>query len=956
MEHKVTRWQAALEPGLKPRETGVAASLFECTIALCSGILSRLASSNPSLKPGLYDVVRNEARLFYLWGEDYALDPGSIDETLALSRDLRGTVMSLLVNWARALFPRIFPALEWTSIQEEVKSVQVSAEKADLMVAAAALDDAPLAEDIGSGTASETESIGGDNGLDEVLKDLKAYRESLMDLVPALRMPAKDATVVEQTKSTSDVFRDVVEAFRPYVANIKEKYPSADPTFVKRLGEANFRRWRRLRDKVASAARVAAEDLEESCSDSDRVSTRPSLRRASQPLQSLPSTYQSSGDTALSSMFDSVPHRYTRSVGSATSFASSEADQSQAQGQRKVPSLPVNHIWGAPFQCIVCGEVVRRIEDRFEWNMRTYRSRREWSEHEFRLHRVDKHWRCHECSVGFSEPGTFREHILEVHGTDIAPSQVDEVVLAARRLTVRPAAKEKCPFCLKTPATTKGGFAAHVGKHMRDIALFALPPLDGNDEDESVGTDDNVDSKVDEEEAHSQPDNSGYSIEAVLGKDHLHEVDAEVSYPALTKNVPPSIKDFVILKPISKSEFASTYLSKKAGDFFAVKVLKKLDMLAKNQVTDVTAERATLMSVGEYDHVVKLFWTFASKEYLFLIMEYMGGGDCASLVNVLGGLPEAQARRFAAELILAVTYIHSRSIIHHDLMPGNILIDQRGHLKLADFGLSRSGIVGRQRHSCQKRSPSQGFSASFESSKAEPNEISPPNEYSYRPLNAIGHDSALFDLEGESDEFFGTPDYLAPEIVRGDITDGSCDFWSLGCIIFYFLLGCTPFRADNTDQVFRNILIGKIDWPAEDKKFSMAAVEVVVNLLAREPKQRPGAEKIKSFRWFGTINWETLLAEDSPYAPPLGSPDSITSDAAYPTGWSSATCEECGRIFSGNSSLSNMRRHSREQHIELRDRPTCTRCNSTFSRLDYLPRHMKRHHPEQELQKDSASR
>ncbi|CEJ57829.1 Putative Protein kinase response regulator receiver domain-containing protein [Penicillium brasilianum] len=97
---------------------------------------------------------------------------------------------------------------------------------------------------------------------------------------------------------------------------------------------------------------------------------------------------------------------------------------------------------------------------------------------------------------------------------------------------------------------------------------------------------------------------------------------------------PPSIKDFEIIKPISKGAFGSVYLSKKksTGEYFAIKVLKKADMIAKNQVTNVKAERAIMMWQGESDFVAKLYWTFSSKEYLYLVMEYLNGGDCASLV------------------------------------------------------------------------------------------------------------------------------------------------------------------------------------------------------------------------------------------------------------------------------------------------------------------------------------
>ena len=171
-----------------------------------------------------------------------------------------------------------------------------------------------------------------------------------------------------------------------------------------------------------------------------------------------------------------------------------------------------------------------------------------------------------------------------------------------------------------------------------------------------------------------------------------------VSHPQ-PRAVPPSIKDFEIIKPISKGAFGSVYLSKKksTGEYFAIKVLKKADMVAKNQVTNVKAERAIMMWQGESDFVAKLYWTFSSKDYLYLVMEYLNGGDCASLVKILGGLPEDWAKKYLAETVLGVEHLHSRGIVHRDLKPDNFLIDQKGHLKLTDFGLSRMGLIGRQK-------------------------------------------------------------------------------------------------------------------------------------------------------------------------------------------------------------------------------------------------------------------
>ncbi|KAH8830478.1 hypothetical protein DL96DRAFT_1593085 [Flagelloscypha sp. PMI_526] len=166
----------------------------------------------------------------------------------------------------------------------------------------------------------------------------------------------------------------------------------------------------------------------------------------------------------------------------------------------------------------------------------------------------------------------------------------------------------------------------------------------------------------------------------------------------IARTTPTSIKDFDIIKPISKGAFGSVFLAKKkaTGDYFAIKVLKKADMIAKNQITNVKAERMILMKQAESPFVAKLFFTFQSKDNLYLVMEYLNGGDCAALIKSLGSLPEEWTRNYIAEVILGLEYLHQRGIVHRDLKPDNLLIDQHGHLKLTDFGLSRIGLLGRQ--------------------------------------------------------------------------------------------------------------------------------------------------------------------------------------------------------------------------------------------------------------------
>ncbi|CCL99433.1 uncharacterized protein FIBRA_01451 [Fibroporia radiculosa] len=170
------------------------------------------------------------------------------------------------------------------------------------------------------------------------------------------------------------------------------------------------------------------------------------------------------------------------------------------------------------------------------------------------------------------------------------------------------------------------------------------------------------------------------------------------SVAPLSRTTPTSIKDFEIIKPISKGAFGSVFLAKKkaTGDYFAIKVLKKADMIAKNQITNVKAERMILMKQAESPFVAKLYFTFQSKENLYLVMEYLNGGDCAALIKSLGCLPEEWTRNYVAEVVLGLEYLHQRGIVHRDLKPDNLLIDQHGHLKLTDFGLSRIGLLGRQ--------------------------------------------------------------------------------------------------------------------------------------------------------------------------------------------------------------------------------------------------------------------
>lgn len=169
------------------------------------------------------------------------------------------------------------------------------------------------------------------------------------------------------------------------------------------------------------------------------------------------------------------------------------------------------------------------------------------------------------------------------------------------------------------------------------------------------------------------------------------------------------IKDYEIIKAISKGAFGSVFLAKRrlTGEYVAIKCLKKRDMIAKNQILNVRSERAVMMRQSDSPYVAQLYSSFQSKDYLYLVMEYLNGGDCATLLKMLGTLGDKWAKRYIAEVIVGVNDLHSRGIIHRDLKPDNLLIDSLGHLKLTDFGLSKVGVVGRLASQHRKSSSSE---------------------------------------------------------------------------------------------------------------------------------------------------------------------------------------------------------------------------------------------------------
>lgn len=273
-----------------------------------------------------------------------------------------------------------------------------------------------------------------------------------------------------------------------------------------------------------------------------------------------------------------------------------------------------------------------------------------------------------------------------------------------------------------------------------------------------------------------------------------------------------------------------------------------------NQIESLKKERTVFEKI-KGDYVVKAFWTFTYKSYLCFVMEYMIGGDFAAILENYVCLDEEVAKFYIAEIILALDMLHSLGIVHRDLKPDNILLDASGHVKLTDFGLSDAGLEGIMRDQKHEEGKFKRLMTSMKLLQI-PNDQSPDtikddnkiefikggNEalkkkkvLSFAPteinsgllkrkntpqagelvnmLNAEKKSIETAKEEKEKKRIIGTPDYIAPEIIKGDEHGKMVDWWSLGVMIYEFLCSVPPFNDETVDQVFENILAHHISWP-----------------------------------------------------------------------------------------------------------------------------------------------
>jgi len=303
------------------------------------------------------------------------------------------------------------------------------------------------------------------------------------------------------------------------------------------------------------------------------------------------------------------------------------------------------------------------------------------------------------------------------------------------------------------------------------------------------------------------------------------------------------VDDFEPLKVIGKGAFGEVRLVQKIdnGHVYAMKVLRKSEMVEKEQVAHVRAERDILVEV-DHTWVVKMFYSFQDSENLYLVMEFLAGGDVMTLLMKKDTLAEEAAQFYIAETALAIQTIHDLGFIHRDIKPDNLLLDSRGHVKLSDFGLC-TGL---------KKSHRTEFYKDLSQVK--------PSDFTSNPMDSKRKaETWKSKRRALAYSTVGTPDYIAPEVFLQTGYDKSCDWWSLGVIMFEMLIGYPPFCSETPQETYRKVMNWKttLEFPPE-VPISETATKTILRFCDEREERIQSLEDIKSVAWFKGVDWDHI--------------------------------------------------------------------------------------------------
>ena len=320
-----------------------------------------------------------------------------------------------------------------------------------------------------------------------------------------------------------------------------------------------------------------------------------------------------------------------------------------------------------------------------------------------------------------------------------------------------------------------------------------------------------------------------------------------------------TVRDYDPLKIIGRGAFGEVRVcrDKKTREVVAIKKMKKNEMIYKNQVAHVRAER-DILALAKNPWIVDLKCSFQDDKYLYLVMEFLQGGDLMTLLMEKDILSEEESRFYIAETILAVESVHKLNYIHRDLKPDNLLIGRDGHVKLSDFGLCKHVEI-RPRN--QERVTENIRRDNVNADNGNPNNLN-RNIYNKRVEYKRSRKLAYSTV--------GTPDYIAPEVFGQAGYTETVDWWSVGAILFEMLVGYPPFFSDEPSVTCQKILHWRktLSVPAE-VNLSPEATDILKRFMcdADDRLGANGVDEIKAHPFFRNVDWENIRNEESKYKP-----------------------------------------------------------------------------------------